>query len=227
MLSLLVEAGVATEEELRLAVAEGMGTGERMGQLVLSRGLITEHELAKLLARQWGLAFLDEEVLELAVVERDLLPAEEARRLAGCVVGLTEDQQFVVLADPNSERLRELRELLGTEAVFAVITHASLQRLLDRLSAEPDRALDIEAETGKPSAVFAAEDGQTDGLMAEVEAAQSVLGALVDRVEQLTAERRAADDEAAKLREELAREQQRSAAIRQKLTHLLREIDDA
>src|SRR6266508_1998657 len=33
--SLLAEAGVASEEQLRLAVAEGMGSGERLGEIVL------------------------------------------------------------------------------------------------------------------------------------------------------------------------------------------------
>jgi hypothetical protein len=150
--SLVVEAGVATEEQLRLAAAEGMGTGERLGQLVVGRGWITEQELARLLARQWGLAFLDEEVLELAVVERELLPAAEARQLACCMVGVTEDQRFVVLADPSAERLRELGELVGAETTFAVVTESSLQRLLDRLSAESERASPRESETGETAA---------------------------------------------------------------------------
>jgi MshEN domain len=247
LMSLLVEAEIATEEQLRLAAAEGMGTGERLGQLVLRRGWVTEQGLARLLARQWGLVFLDEEVLELAVIERELLPVAQARRLAGCLVGLTEGQRFVVLADPSSERLRELGELVGAEATFAVVTESSLQRLLDRLTAASERALRSESETRETAEVLVAEDGQADGLIAEVEAARAVLAALAGRVEQLTADRRATEDELVRLREELARVKQereqeralagaravelerehaRSAAIRQKLNELLRETDD-
>jgi hypothetical protein len=38
--TLLAEAGVASTEQLRLAVAEGMGRGERLGEVVLRRGWI-------------------------------------------------------------------------------------------------------------------------------------------------------------------------------------------
>jgi hypothetical protein len=44
--SLLAEAGVASEEQLRLAVAEGMGSGERLAEIVLRRGWIDEVGLA-------------------------------------------------------------------------------------------------------------------------------------------------------------------------------------
>ena len=42
LLSLLVDAGVAPEAQLRLALAEGMGRGERLGEVVLRRGWIDE-----------------------------------------------------------------------------------------------------------------------------------------------------------------------------------------
>jgi len=49
---LLAEAGVASEYELQLALAEGMGTGERLGEVLLRRGWIDECGLARLLAQQ-------------------------------------------------------------------------------------------------------------------------------------------------------------------------------
>jgi hypothetical protein len=82
--ALLAEAGVASEEQLRRAAAEGMASGERLGEVVLRRGWIDEQGLAQVLARQWQLPFLADEAARLEPLAPRLLPAELARALAAC-----------------------------------------------------------------------------------------------------------------------------------------------
>ena len=242
LFSLLVEVEVASEHDLRMAVAEGMGTGERLGEVVLRRGWIDEEGLARLLALQWRLPFLGQDVLGLAVVERELLPFEEARRLSACAF-VAEGVRSVAVAEPTSDRVNELRELAGDDATVVVVTEASLKELLDQLAAEPEQALPAE-ETAFES--LAIEDAQAAALIAEVETATAALAALAQRVEQLTASRQVVDHELVELRDELERlnrqreqeqalarerdqtlehERARNETIKTKVADLLRELD--
>jgi MshEN domain len=207
LLSLMSETGVAIDE-LRAAAEEAMNNGEPFGDVVLRRELIDEEGLAKLLAQQWGLPSLDQDALELAVVERETLPLEQARELAACVIDLGEGATSVVVAEPTGERLSELRLVLGDDAAFAVVTEASLERLLDELAAEPAQAPlaesddEEEVETAEP---MAATDAPDDTVLAELEAATAALAALGAQAERVTSARRAIEGELTELRDELAR----------------------
>jgi hypothetical protein len=244
LLSLLVDAGVAPEAQLRLALAEGMGRGERLGEVVLRRGWIDEDGLAQLLAQQWDLPFVGPDALETAVVEGDGPWVSEARQLAACVVSWGDGASAVVVAEPTSDRLNGLRELLGGQPAFAVVTPASLKALLARVPREPaQRATADEpaAETSFP------EDADPDLLITQLETATGALAALRERVEQLTERRHAVERELPELRSEvdrlsrqydaaqdhvreceleLERERERHADLRAKLTDLLRESGD-
>ena len=82
--NLLAEAGVASEEQLQQALAEGLTSGQRLGEVVLRRGWIDEAGLARLIARQWGMTFLEHSLISLDEHARSLLPPEESARLRAC-----------------------------------------------------------------------------------------------------------------------------------------------
>jgi Type II secretion system (T2SS), protein E, N-terminal domain len=128
--TLLAEAGVASTEQLRLAVAEGMGRGERLGEVVLRRGWIDQPGLARLLARQWDLAYVDDEVAVPDPSAGALLSAQESERLAVCVIGFVDGVPLVAVAEPAEERFASVRSTLGRECVFAVVSKSTLERLL-------------------------------------------------------------------------------------------------
>ena len=237
LLSLLVEAGVADEDQLRIALAEGMGRGERLGEVVLRRGWLDEEGLAQLLARQWELPFLGQDVLESVVV----VPLPEARQLEACLVSREDGTRMVVVAEPTSDRLNAARELLGGQPAFAVVTPATLELLLDRLvhAPEPHPAAAEPQGDARPE-----DDVDPDLLISELETATDALAALRERVEQLTARRHAVERELPALRSEvdrlgrryadaqelvrereleLERERERHTTLRERLGELLRE----
>ena len=237
LLSLLVEAGVAEEDQLRIALAEGMGRGERLGEVVLRRGWLDEEGLAQLLARQWELPFLGQEVLESVVV----VPLPEARQLEACLVSREDRNRMVVVAEPTSDRLNAVRELLGGQPAFAVVTPATLELLLERLAYAPEPH---PAADERPGESHGEDDADPDLLIGELETATDALAALRDRVEQLTARRHAVERELPALRsevdhlsrqyadaqelvrereQELERERERHTTLREKLADLLRE----
>lgn len=197
--TLLAEAGVASEAQLRLAVAEGMGSGERLGEIVLRRGWIDEAGLARLLARQWDLEYLDDEA---AVSEPDasaLLSAPEAERLEVCVLGYAEDGPRVALAEPADERFARVRSALRRDCEFVVVTPSTLARLLaQRASNEAESQARATA-----TAVQAAEDAEAEQLLGELDAAAGRLTEWGERVRRLVALQQQTEDELTASRTEI------------------------
>ena len=100
--ALLVRKGLLTKERLDGALAERAQTGELLGQVLLRRGWIFEDELARVLAEQHDLEFLN---LRSVGVDRRLLPlipAEDGRRLLAVPVRVVEGGDVLTaIADPN------------------------------------------------------------------------------------------------------------------------------
>lgn len=241
--SLLLEAGVASEDELRQAFEEGQQQGLRLGEVVLERGWLTQDGLAQMLARQWSLPFIPRESLGLDPAAAEILPTEEARDLRACVIGTQEGRPLVALAEPTTERLNALHARLGSSVQLAVVTEASLEGLLgqrarvrspqapvdayDLLADEetPPEAATADAQpSSSPDGDAAALDDQTDALVAELEQATHGLSAARTRIEQLADARRGAERMVADLNarvsqldQERAREHERSRDVEAEL----------
>ena len=77
--TLLIEAGVASKKDIKDALAEGQQTGERLGEVVIRKGLATDELIAKLLAEQWQLPYAEadeitvDEVAALRISRSDAL----------------------------------------------------------------------------------------------------------------------------------------------------------
>jgi hypothetical protein len=210
--SLLAEAGVASPEQLRLAVAEGMGSGERLGEVVLRRGWIDQEGLARLLARQWGLAFVAD-ASAVAGSGPDQLSSAEASALKACMIGFVEGVPSVAVAEPAEERFAAVQATLRRECAFVLVTQDALARLLAQVAA-------AEAQS-EPAPAVAADDekDQTRLLLDELERAGSGLAALRARVEGLLDRCQQAEQELGGCREQLAalseeRERERATAGR-------------
>jgi hypothetical protein len=219
--ALLAEAGVASEEQLRLAVAEGMGRGERLGEVVLRRGWIDQAGLARLLARQWELAYVDDEA---AVPEQSagaLLSAQEAERLGVCVIGFVEGVPLVAVAEPAEERFATVRSTLGRECVFVVVTKSTLERLLERVA-----SAEAEVQAGQTSAAAAeaAEDAETERLLADLDAAAASLTAWSERVSRIVGLQRQTEKELSACREHLTRLREDLARERETVDRLENEV---
>jgi len=223
--SLLTEAGVASEEQLQLALAEGMSSGERLGEVVLRRGWLDEAGLARLLARQWELPFLGEEELGQEVTVSERIPPEAARRLGACTIEAREGT-LVVVAEPAGERFSELTQLLDGQASFAVTTATALAGLLAQLEAlqaqgEADRA----AAAAAAAARLAAHE-QAETIAADLDAASAALAALRARIGPLHTLQRQSEQELAAARRELAQERAERAEEQAAMRTLQRELDE-
>ena len=217
--SLLATAGVASEEQLRLAVAEGMGRGERLGEVVLRRGWIDEPGLARLLAHQWRLPFLADAEVEFAAGATSLASLEVARAHAACVIGEADGAPLLAVTEPNEERFAELRALHEVEPSFVVVTRGTLERLLDTLASEQARAQLAHADAAA-AAADAADQERAEAIVSELDSATEALFALRARVEQLNKGRQTAEQELTDCHRQLASLEQERTRNRQRIEEL-------
>jgi Type II secretion system (T2SS), protein E, N-terminal domain len=224
----LADRGIASEDELRLAHAEGMGAGERLGEVVLRRGWLDEVGLAHALAQQWGVAFIGDE----ATVDRGalmLLDAATARELGVCPVEGTEGRLTIAVAEPTDERVTAVREATRSDPLLAVVTPETLTRLLEDAATPP-----FVRETYGP----AVDEREVSEAVAEIETALRLatgrLRTVREQVTQLVTAGRQEQHElerlevtVADLREALTESERQRAELQTRLDSLRSALNDA
>ncbi len=112
---LLVSKGLIDNDQLALGLVESRKTGETLGRVLVRHGSVFESELARVLAEQWSIPYVN---LALVGVDRSalvLLPRDVGVRYAAVPVRWVNDELRVAFADPSD-----------TEAVAAVQARLSV-----------------------------------------------------------------------------------------------------
>ena len=133
--ALLLSAEALTAEQLELALADQLASGRRLGEIVVERGWATEQSIARALADQAGLTFLDLADVEIDPAAVALLPEKFARRYGALpVLFVGEDTVLVAVADPTDVVTGDdLRLALGVDVVPAVVARGDLEEALGRV----------------------------------------------------------------------------------------------
>ena len=121
--TLIFRAGLLPAETIESALEEGVRTGKRLGEILTERGLISEVDLARLLAGQKGLEFvtLREQIVDQSAAS--LFTEEQARLFRALPYSFDGELPVVAIADPTDEVLiRNIREALGREDARFVVT---------------------------------------------------------------------------------------------------------
>ncbi len=136
----LIQAGLITEDDLRLALAEHKRTRERLGVVLVRMNLATEKQIAKALAYQLGFAYVN-----LADNPPDpeavtLLPKEVALKSACIAVRLEKQLLTVAMADPLLFSLvQDLEFQTGRRIKQVVATRSEIIEAIQ--TSYPDKAL--------------------------------------------------------------------------------------
>jgi type IV pilus assembly protein PilB len=130
----LVEAGFTTAEAVEQALATQKIEGGRLGDLLVRQGAVTESQLVRVLAEQFGIRFVD---LEDQVADPDAgrrIREAFARRLRAVGIGWDGEALIVAMANPSDVfALDDIRTLVGCRVVPVMAVGAHIDRLLDRL----------------------------------------------------------------------------------------------
>ena len=108
---MLVRKGLITEEQLGQALEESRASGERLGEVLLKRQWLFEDELARTLAGQLDLPYVN---LTATGVDRGvarMIPAATGMRFAVIPIGMHSGSVRVAFADPTDD---EALQAVGT-----------------------------------------------------------------------------------------------------------------
>jgi len=123
---LLVEAGLIEAAQLDLALREGAQTGERVGEVVVRRRWATEDDVARVLADQWGLSYVDRASIWFDADALARLSREDAQRLEALPTRVEDGRVVVAVAEPTEQRLAALEKLIG-DTVLVVVPKSALE----------------------------------------------------------------------------------------------------
>jgi len=124
---LLISAGLIDGSQLEDALREGRETGARIGEVVVSRGWATEDEVAKVLADQWELRYVDRASIWFDADALGRLSREDAQRLEALPTRVEDGRVMVAVAEPTEQRLAALRDVIGEDTVVVVVPRTALQ----------------------------------------------------------------------------------------------------
>ena len=125
--ALLVAEGLLNDVQLHQALHLGSQTGERLGEIVVRQGLASEEDVARLLAEQWDLGYVDRASIWFDANALARLSREDAQRLEAMPTRVEDGRVVVAVAEPTEQRLAALREVIGEDTVVVVVPKAALE----------------------------------------------------------------------------------------------------
>ncbi len=145
---LLVAEGFLDNAQLDEALHVGSQTGERLGEVVVRQGLASEEDIARLLAEQWDLSYVDRASIWFDANALARLSREDAQRLEAMPTRVEDGRVVVAVAEPTEQRLAALREVIGEDTVVVVVPKTALQAgIHSQLLASDGRSPTKPAET--------------------------------------------------------------------------------
>ncbi len=136
----LIQAGLITEDDLNMALAEHKRTGERVGVVLVRMNLATEKQIAKALAFQLGFPYinLNENPPDPTAVV--LIPKDVALKRVCVAVGLEKNLLTVAMSDPLLFSLvQDLEFQTGHRIKQVVATRGDILEAIQ--TGYPDKAL--------------------------------------------------------------------------------------
>ncbi len=171
---LLVAEGLLDNAQLNQALDVGSQTGERLGEVVVRQGLASEEDIARLLAEQWDLSYVDRASIWFDANALARLSREDAQRLEAMPTRVEDGRVVVAVAEPTEQRLAALREVIGEDTVVVVVPKTALTAgIHSQLLASDGRSPTKPAEDDEPDvpelATYEPSSSDDDDLLLEDE----------------------------------------------------------
>ena len=115
---LLLKKGLISKEQLEAALKESRETGDLLGRVMIRRQFIFEDELARTLADQLALPYVNLRVAGFDRAAAAMIPSSEGMRIAAVPIGILGGRVRVAFADPSDETAQAVaRKFVGDFAL--------------------------------------------------------------------------------------------------------------
>jgi len=139
---ILVRAGLITQEQLRKALLEQKNSGMRLGYTLVKLGFIEETEVSKMLARQYRMPAVDLSRFEVDAKILKLIPPDIATKHTVLPLKREGRTLTVAIADPNNVTAIEDIKFITRCDVFPVIAgEYTLRNAIERYYQQSDAQL--------------------------------------------------------------------------------------
>ena len=145
--ALLIREGLVGETELEAALAQQrLSGGRRLGEILVDRGSVTSADIARLIAEQYELPFVDLLGSEVEPTVGAMLAQDVARRCSAIPIGFLADGSLrVAIAEPTNVLYSdELHRALGVPLSFAIASPDAIHEAIAFLNGETPPAVEEE-----------------------------------------------------------------------------------
>ena len=142
---LLISAGLINEEQLEEGLRLQKGSGKRLGTVLQENGIITETDLIEALQMQLGIEFIDLSKVNIPTELVQMVPKNIAKQYQVVPVRLNRDELYIAMSDPlNFYAIEEVRKAARRKIVPMVAMSAAVERAIQVLYGNEGAAKAIE-----------------------------------------------------------------------------------
>ncbi|MCX7991752.1 MAG: ATPase, T2SS/T4P/T4SS family [Proteobacteria bacterium] len=140
---ILIDSGLIDEKILKVALDKSKVSGERIGEVLVKEGYLTEDKIAKALGEQYHIPYIGENILEIDKTYPALIPAETAYRLNAIPIYETSQEVTIAIVDPlNVMVIDELKKVFKKRLKIVVTTEKLMKLALEKFYATKGEHLD-------------------------------------------------------------------------------------
>ena len=131
---LLVDAGVISQDQLDIALAQQKESKKRLGEQLIDSGAITERQLIGALTRQLGIEFIDLTTVDIAPEMTQLVSKNIAKKYSVVPVQTLGDELYLAMGDPlNFIATEEVKAASRKRVVPMIATSAAMEHAIAAL----------------------------------------------------------------------------------------------
>lgn len=142
---LLLSVGLITEEQLDTALKNKQATKCRLGQQLILDGVITEQQLTEALVMQLGLEFIDLSKITIPTEMAQVLAKNLARKHGVIPIRVNKNTLYLAMSDPmNFVAVEEVKTATRKQVIPMISTADSIERAISTLYGNDGAARAIE-----------------------------------------------------------------------------------
>jgi type IV pilus assembly protein PilB len=167
---------VISQQQLDEALKVASGSHKRIGQALVELGYASEDDVARALASQYNLEYIDLDAADAVSKENlELMPRDLMQKYLVLPLEKTGGRLKVLLHDPlNLDLLDTLRFRMNCEIDYALGARNKIKEYIDRFVRDAQSSIDDVREASIDSATFSIEGGESTGSQAfELEGAET------------------------------------------------------
>lgn len=128
---LLLSVGLISETDLQQALEIQKKTKQRLGQVLIDSGIIAERQLIEALELQLGVEFVDLSRTPLPPELAHVLPKNIAKRYNVVPVRLEKDAVYLAMSDPlNFPAIEDVKRITGRRVIPMIATQDGVERAI-------------------------------------------------------------------------------------------------